>query len=134
MPDQPPTRRLLLQLLHDVLAYNKRMRAEGDDFDVVTLAAHLSNVGYRVHIRNALGGGQGTDCFHNLRHEFLVVQGEGEQGSVDYFVEVRCLAAQFCGHALSAVPAFAVLVFQCVMPVMPSALTGPQCCLLYFVL
>ncbi|GAB4817681.1 hypothetical protein N2152v2_004727 [Parachlorella kessleri] len=75
------------KLLRDVLAYKERILEEEEGFDVVTLAAHLSNVGYRVHIRTALGGGQGTDCFHNLRHEFLVVQGDGEQRSVDFIVE-----------------------------------------------
>lgn len=87
----------VLQLLRDVRAFKDRILLEDEEFDVVSLAARLSNVGYRIHIRNALGGGNGTACFHNLRHEFLVVQGEGDQGSTDFIVEVnrRLLQGRF---------------------------------------
>lgn len=86
---RPPPARAAAQLLRDVRAYKKLAAAEGEEFDVVSLAARLSTIGYRVHVRNALGGGEGTACFHNLRHEFLIVQGEADHEGVDFIVEVR---------------------------------------------
>lgn len=37
------------------------------------LASRLGRLGYRVHIRTALGGGEGFECLRNLRHVFLFV-------------------------------------------------------------
>mmetsp|Transcript_27473 Transcript_27473/g.69875 ORF Transcript_27473/g.69875 Transcript_27473/m.69875 type:complete len:390 (-) Transcript_27473:630-1799(-) len=37
------------------------------------LASRLSRLGYKVHIRTALGGGDGFECLRNLRHVFLSV-------------------------------------------------------------
>ena len=63
---------------------------EDDEFDPVILATRLSTVGYRVHIRSALGGNAGTtDCFFNLRNEFLVVAGEGDDAGTHFIVEAR---------------------------------------------
>lgn len=42
------------------------------------LATKLGRLGYRVHIRTALGGGEGFDCLRNLRHVFLTVGGQGQ--------------------------------------------------------
>lgn len=66
------------------------MAIEDDEFDPVILATKLSTVGYRVHIRSALGGSPGTtDCFFNLRNEFLVVAGEGDDAGTHFIVESR---------------------------------------------
>ena len=56
---------------------------------------HLSAVGatqesacdLQVSLRTAIGGGQGTDCFHHLHHETLRVVGEGSQTGVDIIVD-----------------------------------------------
>lgn len=39
-----------------------------------TLASKLTRLGYHVHIRTALGGGDGYECLRNLRHIFLCVE------------------------------------------------------------
>lgn len=67
----------------------KDVCAEEGDLDVVILATKLSSVGYRVHLRSALGGGPGVDCFHNLRNEFLVVAGEGDEDGTFFIIEAR---------------------------------------------
>lgn len=78
------------RLLRDVRAMKRSMFYEGDEFDPVVLATKLSIVGYRVHIRSALGGNAGsTDCFFNLRNEFLVVAGEGNDAGTHFIVESR---------------------------------------------
>lgn len=67
---------------------NGRRVTEHTRLRSVLQAARLSNVGYRLQIRNALGGGYGPDCFRQLRHEFLVVAGEGDMVGADLIVEV----------------------------------------------
>jgi uncharacterized protein (TIGR01615 family) len=80
---------IVLQLLRDVRIMKRDVCAEEGGLDVVILATKLSSVGYKVYLRNALGGGAGTDCFHNLRNEFLVVCGEGEEEGNLFIVEGR---------------------------------------------
>lgn len=48
---------------------------------------------YRVFVRRALGGGEGSLCLHNLRHTFLSVQCPGAP-----LVCIRCsmVAAALC--------------------------------------
>lgn len=79
-----------MQLLHDLrqLAAAVR-REEGGELDIVVLATKLTSVGYRVHLRSALGGGQGVDAFHALRNEFIVVAGTGHDDGIDYIVESK---------------------------------------------
>lgn len=77
------------RLLRDVRIMKRDVCAEEGGLDVVILATKLSSVGYKVYLRNALGGGPGTDCFHNLRNEFLVVCGEGEEEGNLFIVEGR---------------------------------------------
>lgn len=61
---------------------------EGDARDdVVKLAQKLSNLGYRVHLRNALGGGEGGDCLRNLRHSFLCCSVPSQSNGVRYIVD-----------------------------------------------
>lgn len=75
-----------MQLFHDILL------GEEGDVDGVVLASKLTLAGYRVSVRQALGGGQGTAVFSNLRHSFLLVtvpQGCPCAG-VDFIVEVGC--------------------------------------------
>ena len=91
-PAAPPS-----QLLRDVRFLLRSLRREEEgDIDAVVLASRLSGVGYRVHMRSALGGGAGVECFTNLRNEFLVVQGEG--GSPDLIVEVRAVEGRLLGR------------------------------------
>lgn len=125
-PHSPPLPSL--QLLRDVRLYKKILRVEDEEFDVVSLAARLSNVGYRVAIRTAIGGGHGTDCFHNLRHEFLVVQGEGDYEGAKLIVEVRqcckwlgCWQERCVGSGAAAdVCVTAVLLLLTTAPLVPA--------------
>jgi uncharacterized protein (TIGR01615 family) len=83
----PPSPPFLPQLLRDVRVLKRAVREEEGALDVVVLASRLAGVGYRVSVRSGLGGGPGADCFHQLRHEFLVVAGEGEAAGREYLVE-----------------------------------------------
>jgi len=61
--------------------------------DPVVLATKLGSVGYRVSIRSALGGQSGSaECFYNLRNEFLIISGDGDEDG-HYIIE-----ANFKGH------------------------------------
>ena len=78
-----------LQLLRDVKSMKQAVLSEEEgDLDVVILATKLSGVGYRVHLRSAIGGGAGTDCFRNLRNEFLIIEAEDVDGE-NYVVEAH---------------------------------------------
>lgn len=50
-----------------------------------SLAGHLTSLGYIVRLRKTVGGGEGSNCLHNLRHEFLsiIVPGESSTFIVD---------------------------------------------------
>jgi uncharacterized protein (TIGR01615 family) len=63
------------------------MLREDGEFCSVVLASKLVNIGYKVHLRTAIGGGTGQRCFQNLHHEFLVVAGEGDFAGVDIIVD-----------------------------------------------
>jgi uncharacterized protein (TIGR01615 family) len=56
-----------------VVLFRDILLAEEDELDGVALAAKLTTAGYRVAVRQALGGGSGVAVFSNLRHSFLVV-------------------------------------------------------------
>lgn len=60
-------------------AYKLLTQHEPGPLSVVGLAAWLVDGGWTVHVRTALGGGRGQDRFHNLHHQFLVVEDEGEE-------------------------------------------------------
>ena len=71
-------------LFHDV------MLAEEDEVDGVVLASKLTAAGYRVAVRQALGGGSGVQVFSNLRHSFLLVTAPEPCtcAGIDFIVEV----------------------------------------------
>jgi uncharacterized protein (TIGR01615 family) len=80
-----PTGDFSQKLLRDMVGFRKSLVAEESSCDPVLLAVMLSNVGYSISLRNALGGGQNR--FRNLYHEFLLVQGQGEFNGVSFIVE-----------------------------------------------
>lgn len=75
------------KLLRDVRHFKRAVLLEENEPDTILLATKLSNVGYSVVVRAALGGG--AACFRNLRHEFLSVRGSGDYEGVEYIVEPR---------------------------------------------
>lgn len=77
------------KLLREVHFYRDILLAEDGDVDGVVLASKLTLCGYRVAVRQALGGGQGTAVFSNLRHSFLLVTAPlgCACAGVDYIVE-----------------------------------------------
>lgn len=75
--------RVSVQLLRDVCWLNRATMHEDGKLDTVVLASKLVNMGYKVSIRTAVGGGSGQDCFHNLHHEFLIVSVRQQQLIVD---------------------------------------------------
>ncbi len=77
-----------LQLLRDVKSMKHNLIRDEGGFDPVILATKLSSVGYRVNIRSALGGAAGSaDCFYNLRNEFLIISGEGDDYGENFILE-----------------------------------------------
>ena len=82
-----------LQLRHDVRRMTRDLILEDGVIDPVVLSTKLGGVGYRVNIRSALGGQSGSaECFYNLRNEFLIISGAGEEDG-HYIIE-----ANFRGH------------------------------------
>ena len=57
--------------------------------------------GYEVCLRTALGGGQGVDCLHNLRHNFLVIRPPGKPGEASFIVDIEFQAQFQVAHATS---------------------------------
>lgn len=70
-------------MLRDVCWLHRATLQEDGKLDIVVLASKLVNMGYKVSIRTAVGGGSGQECFHNLHHEFLVVSTRQQQLIVD---------------------------------------------------
>ena len=96
---------------------------EEGDLDPIALATKLVNVGYKVAIRSALGAcgtkSSSSDCFYNLRNEFLVVSGEGDETGTKFIIEVRFRdhftiphPTQRYAHLLDAVPTEVVVAPQ----------------------
>lgn len=71
------------RLARDVSFIQRLAREEEGTLDCVVLASKLTNVGYKVSLRSALGGGQGIKMFQSLRNQFLVVACD----DVDFIVE-----------------------------------------------
>lgn len=95
-----------LQLLRDVLLFRDVLVAEEGEVDGVVLASKLTAAGYRVAVRQALGGGSGVQVFSNLRHSFLLVTAPPECTCAgnDFIVEVGfaglgCRGRLFLGPA-----------------------------------
>lgn len=68
------------------------------------LASFLSRLGYRVHIRTALGGGEGFACLQNLRHVFLTVTSQQFSGGWQQDAGQQ-LCAKHCWHVHALVRA-----------------------------
>mmetsp|Transcript_42536 Transcript_42536/g.76267 ORF Transcript_42536/g.76267 Transcript_42536/m.76267 type:complete len:296 (-) Transcript_42536:272-1159(-) len=64
------------QLLLDVQRFKRQCLREESRHDTIVLAAKLCGIGYRVIVREAVGGG--PNCLSNLRHTFLYVAAEQE--------------------------------------------------------
>jgi uncharacterized protein (TIGR01615 family) len=78
-------------LLRDVHYAQACMYEDGEDAgDCVVLASKLCAMGYDPIVRKAVT--EGTDVFtrfRHLRHEFLLVRGEGDWEGADFIVETR---------------------------------------------
>lgn len=61
------------RLTRDVRVLKSAILAEEGELDPAVLATRLAALGYQVALRTALGGGEGTNCFRNLRNVFLIV-------------------------------------------------------------
>ena len=109
----------VVQLARDVRWLNHTTVREDGRRDSVVLASKLVNIGYKVAIRTAMGGGAGQDCFHNLNHEFLVITERHQEMIVDchfkdqfkisqhtpqYQQTLNCLPEVFIGSALRLAP------------------------------
>jgi uncharacterized protein (TIGR01615 family) len=76
---------------------------------VASLAQRLTALGYQVAIRTALGGGDGSECLHNLGHSFITVdlqqqqqqqeEEQQEQREQEQQQRRRHAAAAAAGHA-----------------------------------
>eukprot|EP00195_Chlamydomonas_chlamydogama_P013006 CAMPEP_0202901194 /NCGR_PEP_ID=MMETSP1392-20130828/13871_1 /ASSEMBLY_ACC=CAM_ASM_000868 /TAXON_ID=225041 /ORGANISM="Chlamydomonas chlamydogama, Strain SAG 11-48b" /LENGTH=294 /DNA_ID=CAMNT_0049587715 /DNA_START=242 /DNA_END=1126 /DNA_ORIENTATION=+ len=74
------------KLLMDVQLLKRHMLQSEGEVNTVHLANQLSDAGYTVSVRNALGGG--SSCFRNLRHEFLLVK-DCDHDAVEHIVDLR---------------------------------------------
>lgn len=59
----------------------------GSRDDIAKLVQKLTGLGYRVHLRSALGGGEGGECLRNLRHSFLCCTVPSQNSAVRYIVD-----------------------------------------------
>lgn len=86
-----------------------------------SLADSLTQQGYLVRARRAVGGGEGATCLHNLRHEFLTVllPGEGFTFIVDpHFAEQFEIAKPTDRYSalLACLPAVLVIPEEHIQP------------------
>ncbi len=78
---------LCAQLRQDVEQGLAQSMCQGTDLAAnQALAAYLTRQGYFVHIRTALGGGEGCDCLRNLRNVFLTVCPPGAAQTTNRFL------------------------------------------------
>ena len=116
---------MLVQISRDVTWLNHSTMREDGKRDSVVLASKLVNIGYKVAIRTAMGGGSGQDCFRNLHHEFLVIAERHQEVIVDchfrdqfrisqhtqqYQQVLNCLPEVFIGSAARLGP---LVEFMC---------------------
>ena len=109
----------MLQLTRDVRWLNHTAVTEDGKQDTVVLASKLVNVGYKVAIRTALGGGAGQECFHNLHHEFLIVAGCHQEAIIDCHFRDQFKIGQhiqWYQQVLDCVPEVFVGSVQCLAP------------------
>lgn len=104
-----------LQLLRDVLLFRDVLFVEDGEVDGVVLASKLTAAGYRVAVRQALGGGSGVQVFSNLRHSFLLVTAPPECTCAgnDFIVEVGQGAGGACVVFLDQAPERSTAVQCC---------------------
>ena len=74
-----PVSSLHQQLEKDTIAVT--LQKDGSLQASGSLASHLTSLGYIVRLRKTVGGGEGSNCLHNLRHEFLSVIVPGDSNS-----------------------------------------------------
>jgi len=81
-----PVEREMQHLVHDA----RDESAGGDGLTSAALAQVFEQQGYETCLRTALGGGNGVDCLHNLRHSFLLVRPPGSGiGEPSYIVDIE---------------------------------------------
>ncbi len=65
--------------------YKRVVIREEECDDSVILASKLIGIGYTVSVKRGLGAS--SSIFHNLKHEFLCVRGDGDYDGVEYIVD-----------------------------------------------
>lgn len=90
-----PVEHEMQKIVHDA----RDALPHGEVLTSAKLAKAFEAEGYEVCIRTALGGGQGVDCLHNLRHNFLVVRPVGKPGEASYIVDIEFRAQFQVAHA-----------------------------------
>lgn len=96
-------------------------RDSSNNSTAIYLAESLTQRGYLVRARRAVGGGEGATCLHNLRHEFLTVllPGEGFTFIVDpHFAEQFEIAKPTDRYSslLACLPAILVIPEEHIQP------------------
>lgn len=98
---------------------NAALQNAKDACDINRLAQIMSALGYRVQIRTALGGGEGSDCLHNLRHVFLSVTLPGTSPTSRKYIVDPTFKEQF-------VIAKSTSRFAAILAAVPQVFVGPE--------
>lgn len=127
-----PTSLLESRLMRDVRVIKAALLADEDELDVAVLATRLAALGYRVALRTAVGGGHGTTCFANLRHEFLVIfPSDSSSGTPQYpsqdsvaagGPEILIVDPNFTEHFEISHP---TTLYSAILSCVPSEFVGP---------
>ena len=119
---------------------NRATVREDGKHDTVVLATKLVNVGYKVRVRTAMGGGSGQDCFHNLHHEFLIISDSNQELIIDchfkdqfkisqqtqqYQQLLNCLPDVFVGSAMRLTPLVQLLCSEMALAFKERGFTCP---------
>ncbi len=107
----------MLQLARDVQCLAYAVGREDSRHDAVLLASKLVNIGYKVAIRSAMGGGPGQYCFQNQHHEFLIIAERHQNTIIDCHFKDQFKIGQ---HTLQ---------YQQVLDCMPDLFVGSANCL-----
>lgn len=120
--------------------FNHTTVKEDGKHDTIVLASKLVNIGYKVAVRTAMGGGPGQDCFHNLHHEFLVVTEHDQEIFIDchfkdqfrighytqqYQQVLKCLPEVFVGSAVRLAPLVELLCLEMALAFKEQGATCP---------
>lgn len=68
-----------VRLMRHVHTATQNVMRDFGRLDAMILGTALKNIGYSVRLRSAIGGGNGVECFMNLRNVFLIVDCEEER-------------------------------------------------------